>query len=183
MAERCAEKMSGDETYASRYMYDNAGSIVSMLCNGTEYYYIKNGQGDVIGFIDGAGTMVVNYTYDRWGRLHSVTGYTTLRYRNLLIWEDKEHEGDCYKMKVFLKYSILIINTISFICVLFLGIAGILYEIIGAAKFENLLLRIVPSCNYDKFWAVSMIILLIFIISFILRIKFLPFVFKCSGHN
>lgn len=76
-------------------------------------------------------------------------------------------------MRVFLKYAILVVNTISFICVLILGIAGVLYEIMGAAKFESFLLRIVPYCNYDKFWTVSMIILLIFIISFILRIKFL----------
>ena len=82
VAERCTETMSGDEMYTSRYMYDSAGSIVSMIYNGTEYYYVKNGQGDVIGLIDGAGTTVVNYTYDSWGRLQNVTGDTTLGYRN-----------------------------------------------------------------------------------------------------
>ena len=82
VAERCTETMSGDEMYASRYMYDSAGSIVSMIYNGTEYYYVKNGQGDVIGLIDGAGTTVVNYTYDSWGKLQNVTGDTTLGYRN-----------------------------------------------------------------------------------------------------
>jgi len=45
-----------------------------MNLNGTEYYYIRNAQGDIIGLFDGAGTQVVSYSYDSWGKLISTTG-------------------------------------------------------------------------------------------------------------
>lgn len=38
------------------------------------YYYIRNGQGDIIGLIDSNGTQVVSYTYDTWSRLLSISG-------------------------------------------------------------------------------------------------------------
>ena len=41
---------------------------------GTSYYYIRNAQGDIIGLFDSAGTQVVSYTYDTWGKLVSTTG-------------------------------------------------------------------------------------------------------------
>ena len=39
---------------------------------------------DVIGLIDGNGNIVVNYTYDSWGKLLKVEGNTELGYRNPL---------------------------------------------------------------------------------------------------
>ena len=45
-----------------------------MTLNGTEYYYIRNGQGDIIGLIDIAGTQVVSYNYDSWGKVVSIEG-------------------------------------------------------------------------------------------------------------
>ena len=39
-----------------------------MNLNGVEYYYVRNGQNDIIGLIDGSGTQVVSYTYDSWGK-------------------------------------------------------------------------------------------------------------------
>jgi RHS repeat-associated core domain len=39
-----------------------------MNLNGVEYWYIRNAQGDIIGLIDKAGTQVVSYTYDSWGK-------------------------------------------------------------------------------------------------------------------
>jgi len=56
------------------YSYDATGNLVSMNLNGTEYYYIRNAQGDIIGLFDSAGTQVVSYTYDSWGKLISTTG-------------------------------------------------------------------------------------------------------------
>ncbi len=35
---------------------------------GEEYYYIKNGQNDIIGLLDSTGNQVVSYTYDAWGK-------------------------------------------------------------------------------------------------------------------
>mgnify|MGYP003510303483 CR=1 FL=1 len=37
-------------------------------------YYNLNLQGDVIGIFDSTGTEVVQYTYDEWGKVLSVTG-------------------------------------------------------------------------------------------------------------
>ncbi len=60
-----------DEIY---YTYDANNDLVSMNLNGTEYYYIRNGQGDIIGLFDSNGAEVVKYTYDTWGKLVSVEG-------------------------------------------------------------------------------------------------------------
>lgn len=54
------------------YTYDASDNLVSMNLNGTEYYYIRNGQGDIIGLFDNTGTQVVSYTYDAWGKLISI---------------------------------------------------------------------------------------------------------------
>jgi len=56
------------------YTYDNSNNLVSMNLNGVEYYYVRNGQGDIIGLIDSTGAQVVSYTYDTWGKLVSITG-------------------------------------------------------------------------------------------------------------
>ena len=44
------------------------------MTNGTEYFYLKNAQGDVTGLVDSSGTQVVAYTYDAWGNILSTTG-------------------------------------------------------------------------------------------------------------
>ena len=46
---------------------------MSVKYNGTYYYYLYNGQGDVVKLIDGDGVTQVEYTYDTWGAC-SVTG-------------------------------------------------------------------------------------------------------------
>ena len=47
--------------------------MVGFTLNGTSYYYVKNLQGDVIGILDSTGMLVVQYTYDAWGKLLSIT--------------------------------------------------------------------------------------------------------------
>lgn len=66
-----AEETSGAWTY---YRYDADGDLLSLNWNGAEYAYVKNLQGDVIGLVDEDGALVVEYTYDAWGRPVSVTG-------------------------------------------------------------------------------------------------------------
>ena len=56
------------------YSYDADDKLVSMTLNNTEYFYVRNGQGDITGLIDMAGTQVVSYVYDTWGKLVSVEG-------------------------------------------------------------------------------------------------------------
>ncbi|MBZ9686131.1 hypothetical protein G9F72_007265 [Clostridium estertheticum] len=65
------EENSTDKIY---YTYDNSEHLVSMNLNNVEYYYIRNVQGDIIGLNDKAGTQVVSYVYDAWGKLVSTTG-------------------------------------------------------------------------------------------------------------
>ena len=54
--------------------YDAAGIRHAMSYNGNSYYYYYNLQGDVIGLYDSALNSVVQYTYDSWGRVLSITG-------------------------------------------------------------------------------------------------------------
>ena len=54
--------------------YDAAGTRHAMEYNGNNYYYYYNLQGDVIGLYDSNLNSVVQYTYDSWGKLLSVTG-------------------------------------------------------------------------------------------------------------
>ena len=55
------------------YMFDEAGTRYSFLYNGGTYYYVFNGQGDVIGITDGYGNMLARYTYDAWGKPLTIT--------------------------------------------------------------------------------------------------------------
>ncbi len=56
------------------YFYDAAGSIAGFEYNGTTYYFQKNLQGDIIRICNISGNTVVEYTYDAWGKVLSVTG-------------------------------------------------------------------------------------------------------------
>ena len=78
------QKQNNDGTleYDLEFCYDSNDQILSMIHNGAEYYYIKNIQGDFVGIMDAAGTQVVTYTYDSWGKLLSVGGNTELGNKN-----------------------------------------------------------------------------------------------------
>ena len=56
------------------FLYDESGTKYGFTYNGATYYYNQNLQGDVIGIFDSTGTEVVQYAYDEWGKLLSVTG-------------------------------------------------------------------------------------------------------------
>ena len=65
---------SGSSQVKQLYSYDASGQLISVNYNGTEYFYLRNGQNDIVGLMDGSGTRVVEYTYDAWGKLISTTG-------------------------------------------------------------------------------------------------------------
>ena len=65
---------SGASQVKQLYSYDANGQLISVNYNGTEYYYLRNGQTDIVGLMDGSGNRVVEYTYDAWGKLISTTG-------------------------------------------------------------------------------------------------------------
>lgn len=69
---RVTHETNGTDTL--HYRYDTNGTLLSMNLNGTEYYYLYNGQRDVIGLYDANGNVVVEYTYDAWGKPLTTTG-------------------------------------------------------------------------------------------------------------
>ena len=70
------------------FTYDAVGPL-SVNFNGTEYFYLKNAQGDVTGLVDSTGAKVVSYAYDPWGKTWDASGtlastlgtFNPLRYR------------------------------------------------------------------------------------------------------
>jgi RHS repeat-associated protein len=72
-----------DGTNTIYYTYDASGKLISMNLtnendypNGKEFYYIRNAQGDITGLYDDTGKVVVEYSYDTWGKPESVTDST-----------------------------------------------------------------------------------------------------------
>ena len=65
---------NGTTSAALLYSYDADSTLVSVNYNGTEYYYLRNGQNDVVDLVDSSGDTVVEYRYDAWGKLLSTTG-------------------------------------------------------------------------------------------------------------
>ena len=56
------------------FTYDVNGTPAAVTYNGTVYYYITTLQGDVLMILNVACDVVVEYTYDAWGRVLSTTG-------------------------------------------------------------------------------------------------------------
>jgi len=64
-----------DGTDILYFLYDSKDSPIGFVLNdAATYLYIKNLQGDITGIADGNGNIIVNYTYDEWGKLLSITG-------------------------------------------------------------------------------------------------------------
>ena len=56
------------------FFYDNSSRPAKVDFNGTIYTYLHNLQGDIVGILDNAGNLVVEYKYDAWGKPLSTTG-------------------------------------------------------------------------------------------------------------
>ena len=65
-------QVTGNDTLL--FSYDANGNAAAVNYNGTYYYYVRNGQNDIIRLIDGDNNTVVEYAYDSWGRQISCTG-------------------------------------------------------------------------------------------------------------
>lgn len=55
------------------FYYDNNGRLNSMSYMGENYYYVTNIQGDITKIINSSGNTIVNYSYDAWGKILSIT--------------------------------------------------------------------------------------------------------------
>ena len=66
------------------FFYDNQGRPAKVKYNGEMYTYLHNLQGDIVGIVDGNGTLVVEYKYNAWGTILSKSGSmaSTLGHRN-----------------------------------------------------------------------------------------------------
>ena len=90
--------LTDSNSNALLFSYDANGLVQAVNYNGTYYYYLRNGQGDIVKLIDGTGATVVEYAYDSWGKLLSCTGTlaTTLgalnpfRYRGYVYDEETQ---------------------------------------------------------------------------------------------
>ena len=56
------------------FFYDAQGRPAMVEFNGALYSYVHNLQGDIVGILDNAGSLVVEYKYDAWGKPLSTTG-------------------------------------------------------------------------------------------------------------
>ncbi len=78
-----------NSSYSLYYLYDSNGYITGLHYNNAPYYFQKNIQGDIIRICNASGNIVVEYAYDAWGNILSVTGsmastlgqYNPFRYR------------------------------------------------------------------------------------------------------
>ena len=61
-------------THYMDFLYDETGMIYSMVYDGDQYYFVKNLQGDVVQIVSIWGTVVVEYEYDAWGNVISISG-------------------------------------------------------------------------------------------------------------
>lgn len=59
------------------YYYDTSG-ICGFNYNETDYYYVKNIFGDIIGIYDGSGECYATYSYDAWGKCSIATNVNNI---------------------------------------------------------------------------------------------------------
>ena len=67
--------LAGMETVEElHFFYDAQSRPAFVEYNGVKYHYIHNLQDDIVGIVDAAGNLVVEYKYDAWGKPLSITG-------------------------------------------------------------------------------------------------------------
>ena len=117
---RVTHEANGTDTI--HYRYDTNGTLLSMNLNGTEYYYLYNGQRDVIGLYDANGNVVVEYTYDAWGKPLTTTGSLAstvgaknpYRYRGYRY--DMENERYCLRNRLYDPVLIRFTSSDQYVC-------------------------------------------------------------------
>ena len=87
-----AGQKTGDDILV--FMYDNNGDAFGFICNGTEYYYIKNAQNDVTAIASADGTVIANYYYDSWGKLIETTGNATIAELNPIRYRSYYYDSE-----------------------------------------------------------------------------------------
>lgn len=78
-----ASTLAGSTT--SQYTYDPSGRLNSFTYGGTRYYYLYDGENNVIGWINSSGAQVASYSYDSYGNTTasgSASSYNPVRYQS-----------------------------------------------------------------------------------------------------
>ena len=73
LSEQRTDEETGNVIRTIYYVYDANGSVVGMKCNGVQYWYQKNMQGDVVRILNSYGGVAAIYTYDAWGKNLQIT--------------------------------------------------------------------------------------------------------------
>ena len=83
------------------FYYGANGRPAVVMYNNVAYGYLYNLQGDVVGLVDAAGNVVVQYKYDAWGKPLSCTGSaaTTVGY-----WQPFRYRGYVFEFRFFDKW-------------------------------------------------------------------------------
>lgn len=55
------------------FQYDENDIPVGFVLNDTQYFYITNLSGDIVGITDAGGELIAEYFYDEWGKLLGIT--------------------------------------------------------------------------------------------------------------
>lgn len=74
-------------------------------------------------------------------------------------------------MKAILKIIVQVVHVVSFCGVLLVGALGVIYEIIGHVKFEQMLSAIGITKGFERVWIVSVIFLSLLIITYVIKKK------------
>ena len=75
-------------------------------------------------------------------------------------------------MKEVIRIIIQSVQVFLFCGVMLSGALGVLYEIVGHAKFEKILFSIGISNGFEKIWIISAIMLFLLMVIYIIRNKF-----------
>lgn len=74
-------------------------------------------------------------------------------------------------MKEIIKMILQVVHVLSFCGVILSGVLGAVYEIIGHAKFEQILSAIGISKGFERIWVVSAIMLLLLVTTYFVKAK------------
>ncbi|MDY2746642.1 MAG: RHS repeat-associated core domain-containing protein, partial [Bacilli bacterium] len=65
-------------SYTLKFMYDENNDLYGFYYNDIPYFYLKNALGTIYAVIDQNGNKVVQYTYNAWGKIESISSTNSI---------------------------------------------------------------------------------------------------------
>jgi len=75
-------------------------------------------------------------------------------------------------MKHIARIALLVTNILSFVMVAIFGMTGIIYDLLGPAGYEKMLVKINIPWSFERIWTFMCVCVAISIITYLLRKKF-----------